>query len=113
MNIARQIIFTVLLLAVVASFGASNTWSQPDPQYQQWLANAEALYEPGVDENYLLNQLEQDNFVKDLGRGGAGMPGMFFPNFDLLDINGVSHNLYESTKDQGKFTVMLTGSGFT
>lgn len=113
MKRARRIVITVLLCAVAAAFTSASTWSQPDPQYQEWMARTEALYAPGVDENMLLNQLEQAHFVTDTGRGGKALPGMYFPDFALMDLDNGKHELYKATKEQGKWVVALTGSGFT
>jgi len=108
----KALFMVMLLLGAAMMLGTPNTWSQ-ESGYEQWLANSEALYEPGVDENHRINQLEENNFVSSTGRGGDAMPGMFFPNYSVLDVNGKAYDLYETTQGQGQFVIMLTGSGFT
>ncbi len=110
---ARRLIVAVLLLVALGALTNAPTWSQADPQYAQWKANSEALYVAGIDEDLLLNQLEQDYYVKDAGRGGAAQPGMNFPNLTLMDVNNRKYDLHETTLGEGKWVVALTGSGFT
>lgn len=71
-------------------------------QLAAWQAKAETYYEADVDENFLLGK--DRNAIEDI------KPGMYAPEFTLLDYDGNPHSLSDYV---GKaFIVFATGSWY-
>ncbi len=96
MKVFRMMSIFALALALFSSI----TSAQGD--MDTWIANAQAFYVEGVDENALLGNQFNDF--------SAIMPGMLGPDFTLLDINGIEFSLSQYLDNS--FVVIETGSWY-